>query len=432
MRRWKLKLSGVGKSQRGAALMLALFATTLLMVIATEIMFETSVEYVVSTQSVNQVRAYWAARAGVEMSLLRIHIFRQAQSLGASALPDPSILDLIWKQPFMWPPPIPKETSIADTSEIQKAIKASDLTTLKTSYFTTIDAEGAKVDVNDLGSPSNVMANAARNQLLELFTSKVENDEEFARRYRGFNFQELINNIADWVDPDGESRNGRGEREMYSDQASNTKFLPPNQPFRTLQELHQVAGMTDELYDVLIPALTLYGGKGININQASKEVFRAFGTAFTDERIGRIIEARNDPKRGPFKDEKDFVQFLNSIGISGNPFEATKDELQTPLVFEPETNFRIHSTGKAGQAQSDIVAIVYDADKMRERLEKALVDQANAKLPGGGVQPPGTDPANPTGAKNPDGSPVAAKKDEKPAAAAAPLRRPRIVYWNEQ
>ena len=45
------------KSERGAALMLALFATTLLMVIATEIMYETSVEYVVSTQSVNQVRA---------------------------------------------------------------------------------------------------------------------------------------------------------------------------------------------------------------------------------------------------------------------------------------------------------------------------------------------------------------------------------------
>ena len=88
------------KSERGAALMLALFTTTLLLVIATQIMYETSVEYVVSTQAVNQVKAYWAARSGIEMSLLRIHIFKQAQALGASALPDPSILNEICRQPF--------------------------------------------------------------------------------------------------------------------------------------------------------------------------------------------------------------------------------------------------------------------------------------------------------------------------------------------
>jgi general secretion pathway protein K len=421
------------KSERGAALMLALFATTLLMVIATEIMYETSVEYVVSTQSVNQVRAYWSARAGIEMSLLRIHIFKQAQSLGASALPDPSLLDEIWRQPFLWPPPIPNDTSVADKDSIQKAIKASDLTLLKASYFTTIEAEGAKVDINDLGSPSKIMSEAAKNQLLALFQQKIENDEEFQRRFRGFNFQEVINNIADWVDADNESRNSGSERDLYSDRGTETKFLPPNQPFRTLQELHLVAGVTDEIYDLLIPAITLYGGKGINVNQAGKETLRAFGPQFTDERIDKILADRKDPRRGPFKDEKDFLQYLNSIGISGNPFES-KDEAKTPLVFEPESNFRIHSTGKAGQAQSDIVAVVYDVDKMRERLEKALVEQATK----GATDPAAADPAGTGGATGADGSkpPGAtdpAKKDDKStSSASAPLRRPRIVYWNEE
>lgn len=421
------------RSQRGAALMLALFATTLLMVIATEIMYETSVEYVVSTQAVNRVRAYWAARAGIEMSLLRINIFRQAQSMGASALPDPSILDEIWRQPFAWPPPIPKGLGAVDKDEIQKAVKASDMTALKMGYLTTIEAEGAKVDINDLGSPSKIMADAARNQLLQLFNQKTENDEEFARRYRGFNFQEVINNIADWIDPDGESRNSGSERDLYSDRGSNAKFLPPNQPLRTLEELHQVAGVTDEFYDLMIPAITLYGGKGINVNQAPKEVWYAFGPQFTEERVKKLLEDRQDPKRGPFKDEKDLLEYLNSVGITGNPFEA-RDESKTPLVFEPETNFRIHSTGRAGQAQSDIVAVVYDADKIRARLEKALVEQATK-----GAAPDGSGTTTTTTQQpqlGPDGKPIAttpaptatAKTDSTPP----PLQRPRIVYWSEK
>ena len=403
--------------------MLALFATTLLMVIATEIMFETSVEYVVSTQSVNQVRAYWAARAGVEMSLLRIHIFRQAQAMGANALPDPSILDEIWRQPFMWPPPIPEETSLAAKGEIQAAIKASELTALKASYFTTIESEGSRIDINDLGSPSKIMAEAARNQLLQLFNQKVENDENFSRRFRGFDFQAVLNNIADWIDADGEGRSGGQEREMYADRGSDTKFLPPNQPLRSLQELHMVEGMTDELYDLIAPAVTLYGGKGINVNQASKEVFRAFGPAFTDERIDRILADRKDPRRGPFKDEKDFVEYLNSIGISGNPFQSD-NESKTPLVFDPETNFRVRSTGKAGQAQSDIVAIVYDVDKVRERLEKALVEQATRG------QNPNPGAADTSGANAPGANPQGGSATSS-TSSSPPLRRPRIVDWTE-
>ncbi|MBN8540300.1 MAG: general secretion pathway protein GspK [Deltaproteobacteria bacterium] len=420
------------KSERGAALMLALFATTLLMVIATEIMYETSVEYIVSTQSVNQVRAYWAARAGTEMSLLRIHIYRQALAMGASQLPDPKILDEIWRQPFLWPPPIPQSMTIAEGDDIKKAVQSSDLTTLKVSYLSTIEAEGAKVDINDLGSPSKIMAEAARKQLRQIFSQKVENDEEFSKRFRGFDFEEVINNIADWIDSDDAARNGGSERQAYSDQSRST-FMPPNQPLRTLPELHQVAGMTDELYDLISPSVTLYGGKGISVNQATKDVFKAFGTGFTDERIDRIIADRQDPKRGPFKDEEDFTQYLSSIGITGNPFDLGEGA-KVPLVFEPETIFKIRSTGKSGQAQSDITAIVYDADKVRSRLEKALVDEATKATAGAGSGANGASGSGATADGKDGKSSTADGKDANKAdsPAAPPLKRPKIVYWNEQ
>lgn len=416
-------------SEKGAALMLAVSTMTLLLVIATEVMFETSVEYVVSSQSVNQVKAYWAARAGVEMSLLRIHIYRQALALGADKLPDPSILDEIWKQPFLWPPPIPQDASIVDGDQIKKAISASDLTALKISYLSTIESEGSKIDINDLGSPSKIMADTANKQLLQLFENKIENDESFASRFRGFNFQEILNNIADWIDADDSSRNGGSERSPYEKIGSN-EFLPPNQPLRTLAELHQVAGMTDDLYALIAPAVTIYGGKGININQADKDVFKSLGTAFTDERITQILADRKDPNRGPFKDEKDFLNYLNSIGIGGNPFDLPDGE-KTPLVFDPETIFQIRSTGKAGQAQSDITAIVYDADKVRTRFEKALVAQATKSTPG--AENPDSDKSKSSSNSNAKpGTSNSSKTDKDSGPGNSTLRRPKIVYWNEQ
>lgn len=411
------------RPQRGAALLLALFTTTLLMVIATEIMYETSVEYVVSTQSVNKVRSYWAARAGVEISLLRIHIFRQAQALvsgkGAQAqLPDLSILDEIWRQPFAWPPPIPPAVSLADKGQIQKAIKESDLTALKTRYFATIEAEGAKIDINDLGSPSKIMADAARNQLLQTFSSKVENDEEFSKRYRGFDFGAILENIADWVDADTSAKKGGDEKGLYADRG-NSDFLPPNQPFKSLAELHQVAGMTDELYDLIAPAVTLYGSKGINVNRADEQVLMAFGPAFNAERVKRILTDRADPKRGLFKNEKDFTDYLSSIGITGDVF-AQGSNARVPLVFEPEVNFRIRSTGEAGQTQTNIVAVVYDGEKIRARLEQALLDQAKASAT------PATQPPASGAAPTPTPSPT-----PKPPSTQTPMRQPKIVYWNE-
>jgi general secretion pathway protein K len=436
MKRLFFRQTKESNSEKGAALILALSATTLLLVIATEVMFETSVEYVVSSQSVNQVRAYWAARAGAEMSLLRIHIYRQALAIGAEKLPNPRILDEIWRQPFLWPPPVPEGLSLVESDAIKKAVNASDLTTLKISYLSTIEAEGAKVDINDLGSPSKIMSEAANRQILQLFQNKMENDENFATRFRGFNFQEVVNNIADWIDADDESRNGGSEKSLYT-QRPRSDFLPTNQPLRTLAELHLVAGMTDTLYDVLSPAVTLYGGKGINVNQADKNVFKAMGAAFTDEKISRIIADRSDPNRGPFKDEEDFLQYLSSIGIGGNPFDLG-DGAKVPLVFEPETMFRIRSTGKAGPAQSDIVAIVYDAEKVRSRLEKALVTQSTKRATGAAYEANGSTPAG-TGAASESASESgdskkkeAAKDGTDKSPESVPLRRPKIVYWNEE
>src|ERR1035437_6935027 len=63
------------KSEKGVALLIALFAMTLMTFIAVEVSYDTSVDYVVAAQQVNRVRAYYAAKSGIEISLLRIMLY---------------------------------------------------------------------------------------------------------------------------------------------------------------------------------------------------------------------------------------------------------------------------------------------------------------------------------------------------------------------
>jgi general secretion pathway protein K len=68
------------KNQKGIALILAMFTIVIVSYLATEIAYETNVEYLVNAAAVQHVKAYYAARAGIELSLLRIKIYNQVTS----------------------------------------------------------------------------------------------------------------------------------------------------------------------------------------------------------------------------------------------------------------------------------------------------------------------------------------------------------------
>ena len=402
------------KQESGVALMMAIASVTLLMIIATEVMYETGVELVVSSQAVNQLKAHYAAKAGVQLSLLRIHAYKKAASLAGDKIPA-SMLDPIWQMPFAWPPVVGENVSAVEKGEIQSAVKESKM---QGTYFVTIQSEGGKLDINDLASPSKVIAASTRQQLLQMLTTKMESDDAFADKNRGVEFSTIVDNITDWVDDDKTQKGGRGdESSLYPSRGPND-VMPPNAPFKTLEELHMVAGMTDDLYDLLAPRLTVFGTKGINVNYASKDVLMSLSPQITDERAGRIIEDRAKPDRGPFKSEEDFVQYLGTIGITGNPFQGEKEEDKVPLLYGPEFNFRIISTGRAGRVQREITAVTFDLSRVRSQLKSQL------PKPSPSPTPPG-DPSLP-----PQPTPTPTPASTK--AAPVPNEQPNIVYWNER
>jgi general secretion pathway protein K len=359
------------KNEKGSAILLAIFTVSFVIFLATEVSQQTIMEYLVSASEVKKVQARTTAQACLRLNLLRIKAYQQATNALGDAIPDMSMLDMIWSFPLSWPPTLPKDISGFDTSTINKTVGGS---LLKNQFISDIRAEGGKIDLNDLGSPSESLRNKTKQQLLQRLQARVLNgDDSFSERYANFNFEELINNIADWIDEDKDSLNGGGEKSYYSEIQND--FIPPNRPFKTAEEIHMVAGMTDEIYDIIIPQVTLYGVKGINVNQADRDVllslFNNYDVQVSNEVVTEILKRRSTPELGgPFKDEKEFISFLNGY-IDAQSFN--EDENKVPLFFGAELNFRINCIGISGKMTTEIEAVVYDADSVKIRLQEALI-----------------------------------------------------------
>lgn len=72
--------------------------------------------------------------------------------------------------------------------------------------------------------------------------------------------------ILDWRDEDDLPRIGGAERDEYLKLGA--AVLPPNRPFRSVEELRHVVGMTEEIFAAAVPHLTLVGSGRINLNAA--------------------------------------------------------------------------------------------------------------------------------------------------------------------
>jgi type II secretory pathway component PulK len=142
---------------------------------------------------------------------------------------------------------------------------------------------------------------------------------------------ELIQNLVDWVDPgdekyvDGEKFIGGGdEQSLYSDFVPEYKVK--NAKFNTIQEVMMVYGVTDLIYKILEPHITIYSTGKININKAKPEmieaIIRAYAvdkarTVFYNEDAMRELLGKILAKKAQYGFPKvsDFVQACTDEGI---------------------------------------------------------------------------------------------------------------------
>lgn len=407
------KVSRPLNNQRGVALMIAISCLMLIIFLANEVSYDSSVEYLVNSAGVNRVKAYYAAKSGVQLSLLRIKIYQQAQSKFGAQLGNSPLLDQIWKFPFAWPLPIPAELNAVDKDSFKKIFKESSM---DSSYIVTIEDEGSKIDLNDLNSPSTALQEATKKQLINIFEQKKLEDENFGREYSNIRFEELVNTIADWMSAKATSANGGDKRAKYNElnSLSQTDYYPPNRNFRTLSELHMVPGMNDDFFNLLLPRVTIYGMKAINPNLATREVLRSLDPGITDEVVKDIIKRREtEAEGGPFKcDSKggseDFWNFVQSRNarLQSNPQDI-------PMTCDTVMNFKIISTGEFAKSTREITAIVMDLNKTATKVKTYVDKEKQAKGEQQEEKPPKGDQ----------------QKEQKDPIPKGP---PRVVFWSER
>ena len=202
------------KDRSGIAIITAILALAFMTYLATEVTYDATVEYLVNSQELKRLKAYYAARAGVDISLLRIKAYQQiSQKLGKNASSYPMI-NLIWQFPLQFPLPISDKMGMMAKDEFKEANEASYF---DANFDTQISDEGTKIDLNDLVSPSKVLRETTRKLLMNLFAQEIESNKRFESRYRSFRFEELINQIADFMSDKRASLNGGDKGAVYKD-----------------------------------------------------------------------------------------------------------------------------------------------------------------------------------------------------------------------
>jgi general secretion pathway protein K len=234
------QLSAQRAAQRGVALVLVLWASVLLAVIASSFITERRTDALVLYNSTALARAEAAADAGVQRGIYDMYRSDNA--------PDR------WK----------RDGSVQDWSFDGVAVRVE------------LRDESAKIDIN-----------TASDALLRgLLLSSGLNDQDATK---------LLDAILDWRDPDSLKRPNGAEEPDYRD--AGLTYKPANSAFQAIEELQLVLGMRPEIYRRLAPSITVFSRQpGVNPQIASREVLLAI-PGLTPEIVDRYLADRDEARR---------------------------------------------------------------------------------------------------------------------------------------
>ena len=207
------------RSQRGVALVLVMWVSILLAVIASSFIFEARTDMLVVRNSISIARAQAAADAGVHRAVFEL--YRSDNSPEA------------WRRdgtPHDW----------------------------------TFDATPVRVEIGDESGKIDI--NTAAEPLLRGLLVSVGLTEEEAAK--------LLDAIIDWRDTDSLKRVNGAEEQDYT--AAGLTYRPANAQFQAIEELQLVLGMRPETYRRMAPLVTVFSRQpGISSQLASREVLLA-------------------------------------------------------------------------------------------------------------------------------------------------------------
>lgn len=133
--------------------------------------------------------------------------------------------------------------------------------------------------------------------------------------------------ILDWRDEDDNPYEDGAESRSYG--LLDPPYASKNRDFDSLEELQLVKGITPELYQSLVPYLTLYGAGHLNVNTASAVALTAFG--LQPSLVEKIISFRAGPDQTEGTGDDRMFPYVSSIAADLNQITNLADTEQANL-----------------------------------------------------------------------------------------------------
>jgi len=221
--------------------------------------------------------------------------------------------------------------------------------------------EERKININRIKSPDTL-------QRLFMKVGVGGNDQARA----------LAEAILDWRDEDDDASLSGAESYYYK--GLRPPYLPRNGDFKTLPELRYVKGMTAELYEKILPFITIESSGLINLNTATQPVLVAMGldSAICDK-IVAFREGR-DQREGTeddlaFEDLSSVPQVLANSGyLDDNETHSLEAAIQSGVFTVKSENFSARVLARMKYKKQALrVSAVFDDKGVIKHWEEEFV-----------------------------------------------------------
>ncbi len=281
------------RSQRGSALIITVLIVTILVALVVEFAYEVYIDTSSLSNWTNAQKASLIAKSGQTLSTKYLEEASKNYNTENEV-------------------ELPVEKDLGPNAKL--AIKIGD--------------ENAKFNINSIIRPNGTTNDDALLSLQNLF------------KYLNIN-PKLADIIADWMDTDGEPRNG------LTDSEDNAK----NALLQSIDELKLIPDIDKNTFDKISPFITVYGNNKINVNTAKLPVLMSFKD-MTEARAKQIIDYREIT---PFKLTSD----IEKVGI-GNPGTRMIGYIRTT-----SSNFRITTKATVNEITRIIESVVDNTSRIQ-------------------------------------------------------------------
>jgi general secretion pathway protein K len=227
------------KSERGFALLAAMWLLVAIATVTLELGIQSRLRYLAAANTLESARARAAAEGGLAATRARLMVLAG------------------------------RERAVDPWSEVSSLFRD----TLR------LDEARYHISLRDAGSALHV--NKATEVELRRLLVALRVDAGHADR--------LAQCILDWRDPDDLHRARGAERDAYL--REDAPVLPRNAPFEELDELQEVRGITPEIFERVSPYLTLLGTGQVNARTAERPVLLAL-PGMTEEAVAVLLRDR--------------------------------------------------------------------------------------------------------------------------------------------